>query len=213
MQSLERPRRTAHRYQFAVLAGLLAALGLSGCGTGSYVWIDDLTDPSILAPAEGAYIIASGDLLNVRVYNQETISVRGRVGPDGKIAIPLVGEIDARGARPAALAKQIETRLLPFIVAPSVTITIEEVQPVRISVLGEVAHPGVFTITPSTGLLQALALAGGITEYADRDRIFVLRPRPAKGLFRIRLTYQNLTRGLGRSAKFALESGDTVVVE
>jgi polysaccharide export outer membrane protein len=177
------------------------------------VGVDAFADPNRANAPAGAYIITSGDLLNIRVYNQDTISTRGRVGPDGKIAIPLVGELDAKGLSPANLSRQIEARLKPFIVAPSVATLVEEAQPVKVAVVGEVGHPAVLAVTPGAGVLQVLALAGGLTEYANRDRIFVLRDRPARGPFRIRFAYQDLIRGLGRAATFRVQSGDTVVVE
>src|SRR5262249_13877666 len=114
---------------------------------------------------------------------------------------------------PATLSRQIEARLKPFMVAPSVAIIVEEAQPVKVAVVGEVGHPAVLAVTPGTRVLQVLALAGGITEYANRDRIFVLRDRPVRGPLRIRFTYRDLIRGVGRAATFRVESGDTVVVE
>ena len=195
------------------VASLLAAAGAAGCGAGSYVWVDQLGADGAQDASEDAYLIASGDLLNIRIYDQESISTHCRVSPDGKIALPLAGEIEARGQSPSALARQIEVRLKKFIVAPSAAITVEEAQPLKISLVGEVAHPGVFPITPGTGILQALALAGGITEFANLDRIFVLRPRPARDVLRIRLAYDDMTRGIGRGPTFQLQSGDTVVIE
>jgi polysaccharide biosynthesis/export protein len=215
MQSTEKKTGTlsARARALALSLSLSLALGSSGCGAGAYVWVDTLGEAGAASASESAYTIAAGDLLNIRVYDQDAISTRARVGPDGKIALPLVGEIEAQGQRPAALARQIEGRLKPFIVAPSVAITVEEAQSVKISVVGEVARPGVFAITPGTGVVQALALAGGITEFADRDSIFVLRARAAKPPLRIRLTYADLTRGVGRAPAFPLQSGDTVVAE
>lgn len=194
-------------------ASLLASLGACGCGAGAYVWVDQLGEAGAAVVPESSYSIAAGDLLNIRVYDQDAISTRARVGPDGKIALPLAGEIDARGQGPAALARNIEARLKPFIVAPSVAITVEEAQSVKISVVGEVSHPGVFIINPGAGVVQALALAGGITEYADRDSIFVLRARAAGAPLRIRLSYADLTRGVGRGPALSLQAGDTVVAE
>lgn len=192
---------------------LAAAVGLLGCDPGNYVWVDAFTDPGGASAPENAYTITSGDMLNIRVYNQDTISTRGRVGPDGNIAIPLAGEVVAKGLPPAVLSRQIEARLKPFIVAPSVAIIVEEAQPVKVAVVGEVAHPAVLAVTAGTGVLQVLALAGGITEYANRDRIFVLRERPAHEPIRIRFTYHDLTRGVGRAGVFHVVSGDTVIVE
>ena len=197
----------------AVLLGLLVALSSAGCGAGAYVWVDQLDEASAAPAPESAYLITTGDLLNVRIYDQDAISTHCRVSPDGKIAVPLVGEIEARGQTPSALAAQIARRLKPFIVAPSVTITLEEAQPAKISLVGEVARPGVFPLAPGTGIVQALALAGGLTEYASHDGIFVIRPRAGKGTLRIRIAYDYVTRGLGRGAMFQLQAGDTVVVE
>jgi polysaccharide biosynthesis/export protein len=213
MQSPESKTRLSTVRALVLATSLCTSLGAGGCGAGAYVWVDQLGEAGAAAAPENSYSIAAGDLLNIRVYDQDAISTRTRVGPDGKIALPLAGEIEARGQRPAELARHIEARLKPFIVAPSVAITVEEAQSVKISVIGEVGHPGVFVINPGTGVVQALALAGGITEFADRDSIFVVRARGAKGALRIRLTYADLTRGIGRGPTFPLQAGDTVVAE
>ena len=212
MQSPESNTGLLPARALVLAASLFTSLAV-GCGAGAYVWVDQLGEAGNAAAPESSYSIAAGDLLNIRVYDQDAISTRCRVGPDGKIALPLAGEIEAQGQRPATLARNIEARLKPFIVAPSVAITIEEAQSVKISVVGEVSHPGVFVINPGAGVVQALALAGGITEFADRDSIFVLRVRPAKAPLRIRLTYADLTRGTGRGPTFPLQAGDTVVAE
>ena len=214
MEPHESPRAPGRNARGAArLILLLAALSAAGCGAGAYVWVDQLDAVSAAVAPESAYLVASGDLLNIRIYDQDAITTHCRVSPDGKISVPLVGEMDARGQTPAALAAQISLRLKPFIVAPSVTITLEEAQPSKISLVGEVAHPGVFPITAGTGIVQALALAGGLTEYASHDGIFVLRPRATKGMLRIRIAYDDVTRGIGRGPTFQLQSGDTVVVE
>ena len=214
MQPLERPSTPGRSLRGATLIlGLLVALSPAGCGAGTYVWVDQLDAASVAPPPESAYLIATGDLLMVRVYDQDAISTHCRVSPDGKIAVPLVGEIEAQGQTASSLAAQIARRLKPFIVAPSVTITLEEAQSAKISLVGEVARPGVFPLLPGTGIFQALALAGGLTDYASHDGIFVLRARAGKGTLRIRIAYDYLTRGIGRGPTFLLQPGDTVVVE
>lgn len=193
---------------------LLAALPLAGCAhTDAYVWVDEVPTSQIAAPSPGDYVIASGDVLAIRVYNQDGLSTRGRVRPDGKIGVPLAGEIDALGKRPADVAKDIEAHLKPFFVAPAVIVAVEEIQPLQISVLGEVAHPGAFSLTPGAGVLQALAIAGGTTEFADRERIFVIRKRTIGPPLRIRFSYEQTTRGAGSGVSFQLLSGDVVTVE
>lgn len=188
--------------------------GLPACASaGEYVWVDTIPPAQLTGPDPGDYNIAPGDLLNIRVYNQEAMSTRARVRPDGKIFIPLVGDVDVKGRRPAELAKELEARMKSYIVAPSVAVTAEEVEPVHVSVIGEVARPGALEIQPGTGVLHALAMSGGITEFADEDSIFVLRKGTKGPPQRIRFTYEDLSRGAGKAPAFTLRPGDVVVVE
>lgn len=182
------------------------ALALAGCVSAPYVWINDLP----MEATRGDYLIASGDVLNVRVFNQDAMSTRARVRSDGKIAVPFLGDVEARGQEPAALSKTLEGRLKAYVVSPVVTVTVDEMQPTSISVLGEVAHPGVYTMDASAGVLQALAAAGGLTEYAGRDSIFVVRRDPPE---HIRFTFGGLNTADSHAARFRLRTGDVVVVE
>jgi polysaccharide export outer membrane protein len=156
------------------------------------------------------YLIEAGDMLSVRVFNQDAMSTRARVRSDGKISVPFVGDVPVRGKAPAAVAKDLEARLKSFVVTPAVTVTVDEFQQPSIAVVGEVAHPGVYNIEPSVGVLRALALAGGVTEYANHDNIYVLR---RVGPRRIRVTYRALIDNELRAAALHLRAGDTVVVE
>jgi polysaccharide export outer membrane protein len=198
----------------AFFLGLTLLAGLPACGPkGEYVWVDTLPQNQLSGADPVDYVIEPGDMLNVRVYNQEPMSTRARVRPDGKIFIPLVGDVEVKGRRPAELAKELEARMKSFIVAPSVAVTAEEVQPVRVSVIGEVANPGTFEVQSGSGVLRALAMSGGLTEFASEDCVFVLRTAPNKSLQRIRFSYADLTAGAGKGPAFALRPGDVVVVE
>lgn len=194
-------------------AALASALVLTACGaTTTQVWVDEVSSAELGEAAAGDYLIATGDLLAVRVYEQDAVSTRGRVRPDGKISVPLAGEVRALRRRPAELAREIEALLKPFVRAPTVSVIVEEIQPVRVSVLGEVARPGVFVLDPGAGVLQALASAGGTTEFAARDRIFVVRRMSGGAPIRIRFSLAKLT-GDSRAAGFMLTQGDVVMVE
>jgi len=191
----------------------LALLAGQGCAAkGTYVWANALPTNDLTVKRTGAYVIEGGDLVDVRVLGQDSVSTRSRVRPDGRISVPLVGEIMARGQTPAGLAFDLEVRLKKYLLTPSVSVIVEEVHPTQISVVGEVTHPGVFSVDPDSGVLQAIATAGGPTEYAARDRIFVVRSNQGIPM-RIRFTYDRLTRGEPPDAIFALRAGDTVVVE
>jgi polysaccharide biosynthesis/export protein len=191
-----------------VVLGVLAA---AGCGpSGSYVWVSELPREYAIRPG-GDYLIGDGDTVNVRVFNQEALSTRAKVRSDGRLAMPALGDVEVRGKRPSALKAELEARLKDYVNAPSVTVTVEEFQPIVVAVLGEVAHPGSFPVDPRASVAHVLATAGGLTDYASRDRIFVIRtaPRP----MRVRFTYAELAQGSPAAAGFAMHGGDLMVVE
>lgn len=188
-------------------SGLLVALALQliACsGVGKYAWVNDL--PATAVTDE--YRIHAGDLVSVVVFQQDAMNAKARVRSDGKMSFPIVGDLEVRGMRPTDVKAQLEARLKEYVLTPHVTVSIDESQSIEVSVLGEVARPGNFTLKSSAGVAQALASAGGMTDFANRDRIFVIRPPK-----RIRFTYEAVVRGEGRAATFMLEAGDLVVVE
>jgi polysaccharide export outer membrane protein len=193
------------------LAALVALVLLGACATGGgpSIPVNEYQEPP--APPESGYVIQSGDTLQVRVFNQPDMSARVRVRDDGKVSIPFLNDVTAVGLTPNALAQQIQVRLKEFINAPVVTVSLEEARPFSVSVIGEVNKAGVYALPPGAGVLQALAAAGGLTQYASKDRIFVVRDSPARA--RIRFEFDQLTQANGKAATFRLRLGDTVVVE
>jgi polysaccharide export outer membrane protein len=147
----------------------------------------------------------------VVVYRQEGMTSRERVREDGKVSLPLIRDVQAAGLTTSELSEQIQNRLKDYINVPAVTVAVVETRPLVVPVLGEVAHPGQYTMEKGAGVLDALAAAGGFTEFAHRDRIFVLRRQPK--LTRIRTTFEALSRGQGRAGALRLQAGDVVVVE
>lgn len=201
-----------------IVAWAVAAVLGSGCrGVGEFVWVDAYKDTKA-AGASSAYVLSRGDQISVKVWNQDALSGRVRIRNDGMISLPFVNDIAAAGVEPAALAMRLQVLLKDFIVNPVVTVAVEEQSLLEVSVIGEVAKPGVFRVEPDTGLLKVLATAGGLNPLAERDRIFVLRQAESAGAahaveVRIRFTYDALARAQGPSARFRLRSGDVVVVE
>jgi polysaccharide export outer membrane protein len=196
------------------LAAVMALLaGLAGCKTtGEYVSVDSI--PPSPPPTSQEYVLQAGDIISVRVWNQDSISTRARIRPDGRISVPFLNDVEAGGATPTALARRIQERLKDFIVNPVVTVSLDEPRQVLVAVLGEVARPGNYALEGSAGVLQALAIAGGMTPFADRDGIMVIRQKAdGSGAQRIGFTYSNLTKLQGRAAAFRLQAGDVVVVE
>ena len=193
------------------LLALATALAFAGAcsGPGKYVWVDEYN-----APGEGdaPYVIAPGDIIQIRVFNQDQVSTRARVRADGKISMPLLNDVTAAGLTPVALAKDLEKRLASsFIREPLVTVSFEEGAPASVYVTGEVTKPGVYPLDKTAGLLPALISAGGLTKEASNDCIFVLRQGPP--VVRIRFNYEALVRPGGKATAFRLRPGDIIVVE
>jgi polysaccharide export outer membrane protein len=195
--------------RLAVFGATLAAVYLGSCANlGNYIWVDQYKESTV---PEKPYTIAPGDLIQVRVFNQDQLSARVRVRADGKVSLPLLNDVEAAGYTPVALSQVLEKRLQGLVNAPSVTVSLEETKPQMVMVIGEVTKPGAFPYDPAAGVLQALAAAGGLTPDASGDRIFVLRQTPNP--VRIRFSFDRLRRQEGRAATFRLRPGDVVVVE
>jgi len=198
--------------RLAAVAVLVPALGAACASTTSnapFIWADEWQEPR---SAEGEYTIGVDDALNVQVWEQEKMSASVRVRSDGKISLPFLNDVPAAGMTPVALARDLEERLKPFIVTPRVLVAVEEARPLSVSVLGQVGTPGLHPLSPGAGVAQALAAAGGLKDFAKKDRIFVLRPEGTTPL-RLRMTWDDITAGLGVAGRFRLRSGDVVVVE
>jgi polysaccharide export outer membrane protein len=188
----------------------LAAAPAACAGPGTYVWYSQVPPDQLATSHE--VTISPGDTLSIRVLGHEEMTLtKEKVRSDGRIAVPLIGEVETTGKRPASLRAELEGRLKDYIVSPSVMVNVDESPLMTVALLGEVTKPGVYTFEPSTGLAQALAAGGGITEYASRDRIFVVRQQPRP--MRIRFTYDTVRRNEDHAASFPLRAGDVVVVE
>ena len=199
--------------KWVVSVSLLVLAAAPACKTyGEYVWVDDL--PQTPQVVDREYVIQAGDTISVRVWGQDGMASKGKVRPDGRISVPFVNDVEAAGSTPTALSKAIQSKLKDFIVNPVVTVTLDDPRPLQVSVLGEVAKPGSFVLEQNSGVLQAIAVAGGMTPFASKDSVMVIRQRPGGGNpQRIRFSYDSLTQLKGRGAAFRLQGGDVVVVE
>lgn len=195
----------------ALSASLGFALSLGGCASaGQYVWFNEMPVNERSGMA-GDYVIGIGDTISIRVYEQEGLSGDVKIRSDGKIAIPLVGELVAAGKRPLELSRELETTLKQFVVSPRVTVNVATSQPISVTVVGEVSHIGVLTLEQPGRLVDAIAQSGGPNDYANKDRIFVLRQFPSYR--RIRFKWSSILRNEDNSAQFPLRTGDVIVIE
>lgn len=201
-----------HTLRTPLLACLLL---LSACyQPGRFVWVDDYREPQSQVQGDESYLIRKGDVLSVNVWNQRDISSRIRVRDDGRISLPLLNDVEAAGQTPAALARAMEVKLKDLVANPVVTVMVDEAQPIKVAVLGEVRNPGKKLLDAGSGPLQALSEAGGFTDYARDDAIYVLRKEAGYATpVRIRFTWAALSRSEGSAPTFRLKTGDIVVVE
>jgi len=195
--------------KWGALACAVAAASASCASFGPYVWADSLPEASQIQPAE--YLLVPGDTIYVRVFNQESVSGRTRVRPDGRVTIPFLRDVPAAGRTTEELGRTVQTLLRDFINQAVVTISLEETAPAQLSVLGEVTRPGVYPLERGgQSVLRALAAAGGLTGFAHKDRIFVLRPGVAE---RIRFSLDGLATPGSGSGRFRLQNDDVVFVQ
>ena len=197
------------KWQSVWFAMAVIATAATGCSHAlPYVWVDDLP-PAALVPEP--YRIAPNDALSILVWNQTKLSGDAKVRSDGQVTLPLLGDIAVAGLTPAGAASQIEHRLDGLVVDPKVTVSVRESVPPAVSVVGEVKTSGSYPIGGNMTVLQALAAAGGLNEFANTDKIFVIRKLPE--IKRIRFTYDRLVNAEGRGVLFLLRDGDVVVVQ
>jgi polysaccharide export outer membrane protein len=201
----------AVRTAIALVAFTSSLLFAPGCKPQHpFVWASDVAASDVPVTEEK---LRSGDRIAVTVTRMEELRAGQTfvVAADGTITLPLVGPLQVGGMTAKAAALSLNTRLNGIVVNPDARITVVTPRLPWISVVGEVNQPGRFQVDHGEGVMAALAQAGGLTEFADEDEIYVVRKYPS--LTRIRFKYSDLVGGVGKSVEFSLRDGDVVVVE
>lgn len=169
-------------------------------------------NPSPTIPASPDYVIHPDDVLDVSVWKQPDLSFRGLpVRPDGRISLPLVNDIQASGLTAMQLSAAITQKLKKYLVDPQVTVVVATVNSQRYYMLGEVPHPGVFPLLPGMTALQALSAAGGFTEFANSNKIYILRQINGKQV-KLPFNYKAVLGGKDLQENVQLKPNDTIVV-
>lgn len=192
----------------ATLLTLALVFGAGCLHLDPYVWVDDLPDE---AYQPEPYRIRAGDNLNVSIWNQDELTRDVRVRADGNITLPLISDVYVAGLTPPDAADVIKRRLDGLVLNPAVAVAVREGHVPNVSVVGEVRTAGQFTFAPDETVLHVIAKAGGLTEFAQPDAIFVVRRNDKQQ--RVRFSYDKLSRGNGRGLDFKLRDGDVIVVE
>jgi len=195
-----------------VLTLVLSCLSmLAGCARPSQEIIEEASNSS------KDFLLGPEDVLDIVVWKNEDLSQKGAViRPDGKVSMPLIGEVQASGRTANQLASQISARLKEFKDNPVVTVGVKEVNSYYVYVLGEVSKPGKYQLKSHATVLQAVAIASGFTNYASRNKMKVIRHVQGENgttrEVRIPARYDDLVSGTGEIGNFVLKTGDVVVV-
>jgi polysaccharide export outer membrane protein len=162
-------------------------------------------------PHDNSFVIGNDDVLAINVWKEPDISRSIPVRSDGKISLPLVGEVQAAGLTPLRLEKDIASKLKNYISEPEVTVMVQQVNSQKFNILGQVVKPGSYVVANSPTVLDAIALAGGFRDFAKQKSIYVLRQSPT-GESRIPFNYKDVSQGKNMSQNIKLQPGDTIIV-
>ena len=157
------------------------------------------------------FLIGPEDVLAVHFWRDQEMSGDVMVRPDGMITLPLVGDIRAAGLTPELLKDQIEKAASRLITEPSVTVAVKEINSRKVFITGEVTKPGPYPLSGPRTVMQLIAVAGGLLEYADKDNIVVLRTTNGQQKS-YKFRYSDVSKGRGLEQNIELQPGDTVVV-
>jgi polysaccharide export outer membrane protein len=171
---------------------------------------------SSTAPAtkahDNSFVIGNDDRLAINVWNEPGLTRTVPVRSDGKISLPLVGEVQAAGRTPLQLEQEIATKLLNYITQPEVTIIVEQINSQKFNILGQVGKPGSYPLSTATTVLDAIAGAGGFRDFAKQTHIYILRQNASGVEVRIPFNYKDVIKGKNPEQNIKLEPRDTIVV-
>jgi len=170
-------------------------------------------DASSTKPHDAVFVIGNDDVLAINVWKEPDVSRPAiPVRSDGKIYLPLVGEVQAAGRTPLQLEQEIASKLQNYISQPEVTVMVQQINSQKFNVLGQVAHPGAFVITNSPTVLDAIALAGGFRDFAKQKSIYILRQNADGTQTRIPFNYKEVLKGTNPAQNIRIQPRDTIVV-
>ena len=171
--------------------------------------------PAVIRPPgmdiPGSYVIGPEDVLGIVFWRDKEMSTDAKVRPDGRIALPLLNEIQAAGLTPEELQKKITEESKKYMEDASVTVVVREINSLRVFITGQVSKPGPYTLTSATTVIQLIAVAGGLSEYANSKNIMIMRKEGDKQVS-LKFNYKEVAAGKKLQQNIQLKPGDTVVV-
>jgi polysaccharide export outer membrane protein len=161
---------------------------------------------------DSSFVIGNDDLLAINVWKEPDVSRSLPVRSDGRISLPLVGEVQAAGRTPLQLEQDITTKLRSYIAEPEVTVMVQQINSEKFNILGLVVKPGSYPLIRGTTILDAIANAGGFRDFAKQKSIYVLRQNASGASTRIAFNYKDVIKGEHPEQNIKIEPRDTIVV-
>ena len=161
---------------------------------------------------DDTFVIGNDDVLAINVWKEPDVSRSIPVRSDGKISLPLVGEVQAAGQTPLKLEQAIAARLKSYIGEPEVTVIVQQINSQKFNILGQVTRPGSYPILNSATVLDAIALAGGFRDFAKQKAIYILRQNADGTQARLPFNYKEVVKGKNPAQNIKLQPRDTIVV-
>jgi polysaccharide export outer membrane protein len=158
------------------------------------------------------YIIGPSDVLAINVWKDSELTRTVTVRPDGKISVPLIGELPVSGLTAPSVQRLIAQRLAEFVSQPQVTVIVQEVKSKTYVIVGKIVHPGAYQLGKPTTVLEAIAIAGGFLEFAKVSKINIIRRRDGGPSETLHFDYKKVIKGQNAEQNVELKSGDTIVV-
>lgn len=157
------------------------------------------------------YVIGPDDVLAIIVWRDKDLSAEVAVRPDGKISLPLLNDVHAAGLTPEQLRQQVTAAAGKYVEEPTVSVIVKEVNSRKVFITGQVGKPGPYPLMGPTTVLQLIASAGGVLEYADTKNIRIMRNENGKPVS-LRFNYKDVIRGKSLNQNIQLRPGDTIIV-
>jgi len=199
-------------YIRSVWLGGLCLLAL-GASTGSAQVNNGSTAASAVmaAPDPNEYVIGPDDVLSIVFWRDKDLTSEAVVRPDGKITLPLLNDIDVAGLTPSRLRERLTEEARRYVEDPNVTVVVRQINSRKVFVTGEIARPGAYPLSGQTTVLQILAVAGGLREYADAKNIMVMRLEKNRTIH-YPFNYHDVSKGKSLKQNLELKPGDTIIV-
>jgi polysaccharide export outer membrane protein len=162
-------------------------------------------------PTPEDYVIGSDDILGIVFWRDKDMTTDVQVRPDGKISLPLLNDVQAAGLTPDQLRTSIRDKADKLLEDPTVSVVVKAINSRRVYITGQVGKPGIYALSDSTTVLQLIAMAGGVGDYADSKKIQIVRTEKGKATSH-KFNYQDFVKGKNVSQNIELKPGDTVIV-